>query len=81
MNKDLKQEKLINYYKIPRLNLKEYSDITTSFNEVFLSVPGKNIEINNSAADVNKDGKIDNKDYAILMQYLNGWDVTLGEQA
>ena len=27
--------------------------------------------------DVNGDGSVDNKDYALLMQYLNGWDVEL----
>ena len=39
-------DKLINYFKIPRLNLKEYDDVTSSFNEVFSSTPGKNIQIN-----------------------------------
>lgn len=29
------------------------------------------------AGDSNNDGKIDNKDYAILMQYLNGWNVSV----
>ncbi len=27
--------------------------------------------------DTNGDGSIDNKDYALLMQYLNGWSVTI----
>lgn len=38
-------EKLISYYKIPRLNLKDYYDITCSFNEVFSPVAGRSIEI------------------------------------
>ena len=39
-------DKLINYYKIPRLNLKDYSDITSSFNEVFIPIPGRNLDVN-----------------------------------
>ena len=35
------------------------------------------VAIEESAADVNKDGKINMKDYALLQQYLNGWDVVL----
>ena len=27
--------------------------------------------------DVNNDGKVNNKDYVLLMRYLNGWDVEL----
>ena len=28
--------------------------------------------------DVNNDGNVNNRDLALLQQYLNGWDVTLG---
>lgn len=38
-------EKLLNYYKIPRINLKDYEDITSSFDEVFSSVKGSILEI------------------------------------
>lgn len=31
-------DKIINYYKVPRLNLKEYEEITNSFDDVFTSV-------------------------------------------
>lgn len=34
-------DKLLNYYKIPRFNFKEYNDITKSFSEIFKTVPGK----------------------------------------
>lgn len=34
-------DKLLNFYKIPRLNLKDYQDITKSFSNVFKTVPGK----------------------------------------
>ena len=38
-------ERLLNYYKIPRVNLKEYEDITSSFDTVFTSVKGNILEI------------------------------------
>lgn len=31
--------------------------------------------------DVNQDGKINNKDYVVLMRYINGWDVYVFEAA
>lgn len=34
-------ENAINYYKIPRLNLKDYTDITASFDEVFKTSVGR----------------------------------------
>jgi len=33
-------DKIVNYYKVPRLNLKDYNDITASFNNIFTSVSG-----------------------------------------
>lgn len=33
-------DKILNYYRIPKFNLKEYEDITASFNNVFSSVKG-----------------------------------------
>ncbi len=33
-------DKIVNYYKVPRLNLKDYTDITASFNAIFTSVNG-----------------------------------------
>ncbi len=33
-------DKIVNYYKVPRLNLKDYTDITASFNTIFTSVNG-----------------------------------------
>lgn len=43
-------DKLINYYKIPRLNLKEYEDVTASFDEVFSPVAGRSIDIHEDIA-------------------------------
>lgn len=34
-------DKLLNYFKIPKLNLKEYEEITACFSEVFKTVSGK----------------------------------------
>lgn len=39
-------EKLLNYYKIPRINLKDYEDITCNFDDVFTSVKGNVLEVN-----------------------------------
>ena len=37
-------EKIKNYYKVPRINLKDYEDITSSFDDVFQSVRGTVME-------------------------------------
>ena len=34
-------DKLLNYFKIPKLNLKDYTEITTCFSEVFKTTSGK----------------------------------------
>ncbi len=39
-------ERILNYYKIPRINLKDYEDITSKFDDVFTSVTGTILEIN-----------------------------------
>ena len=38
-------EKILNYYKIPKINLKDYEDVTTSFDEVFTPVKGNILEM------------------------------------
>lgn len=38
-------EKILNYYKIPRINLKDYEEITTSFDEAFSSTPGNVLDM------------------------------------
>ncbi|MBR3049336.1 MAG: DnaD domain protein [Bacilli bacterium] len=40
-------DKIVNYYKVPRVNLKDYKDITSSFDDVFKSVQGNILEMNN----------------------------------
>lgn len=37
-------EKLVSYYKVPRYNLKDYTDITAEFSEVFKTSASKNLE-------------------------------------
>ncbi len=49
----IEYDKLINYYKIPRLNLKDYIDITSSFNNVFTPVAGKTLDINDDLVKKN----------------------------
>ena len=39
-------DKLLNYYKIPKINLKDYTDVTSTFDEVFSPVAGKNNIVN-----------------------------------
>lgn len=39
-------EKVLSYFKVPRINLRDYEDITASFDEVFSSVKGTIMEIN-----------------------------------
>jgi len=38
-------EKVLNYFKVPRINLKEFEDITCSFDDVFQSVKGTVMDI------------------------------------
>lgn len=44
-------EKILNYYKIPRINLRDYEDITSNFDDVFTSVTGNILEI---SSDITK---------------------------
>lgn len=38
-------EKVLNYYKVPRLNLKDYIDVTSCFDEVFTPISTNNFNI------------------------------------
>ncbi|MBQ7171717.1 MAG: leucine-rich repeat protein [Clostridia bacterium] len=49
-----------------------------SFENVFFDVRSGNVEIvRYISGDVNRDGKINLKDYALLKQYINGWNVDI----
>lgn len=47
-------DKLLSYYKIPRLNLKEYKDITSKFDEVFTTMPSNSFEFKEDICCINK---------------------------
>lgn len=47
-------QKVVSYFKIPRINLKDYQEITKQFDEVFTPVPGNSITENEDIADTNK---------------------------
>ena len=47
-------EKLISSFKVPRINLKEYIDLTASFDDIFRSVSGNNIVENDNIIKVKK---------------------------
>lgn len=47
-------DKIINYYKVPKINLKDYEDITANFNSVFSSVRGNVFNENDNIIDRNK---------------------------
>ncbi len=49
-------ERIVNYFKIPKLNFNDYDDITKNFDDVFESVPGNMFE--NSSKDIKRVHKI-----------------------
>ncbi len=65
-------DKLINYYKIPRLNLKDYEDVTSSFNEIFTSVAGKSLEIHEDIVKKNSSNLLLNQsiDFNLLISSI-----------
>lgn len=54
-------ERTVSSYKMPKINLKDYEDVTASFNKVFASVPGTSY-INNQDIISTNYGKINVKD-------------------
>lgn len=46
-------DKIINYYKVPKINLKDYEDITANFNSVFSIVRGNIFNENDNIIDKN----------------------------
>ena len=49
-------EKIIDYFKFPKLNLNSYEDITSSFNEVFDTIPSTSYEV--ASGDIRKYNKL-----------------------
>lgn len=66
-------ERIVSYFKIPKVNFSEYEDITKNFDDIFESVPGSMFE--NSLNDIKKVHKIDinvenSFDFALLESLL-----------
>lgn len=47
-------DKILNYYRIPKINLREYEDVTANFNSVFSSVRGNVFNENDNIIDKNQ---------------------------
>ena len=65
-------EKLINYFKIPKINLKDYTDITANFSSIFSTVSG-NVTVSNEDVVKKNVGsiKIDEKiDFDLLISSI-----------
>ena len=63
-------ETLLNYFKVPKINLSNYEELTSSFDEVFESVPGSVYSNINEDLRVNKTGIIaidDSFDFDLLI--------------
>ncbi len=54
-------EKVLNYFKVPRINLKEYEDITSSFDEVFTPIRGTIMEVNQDISKKDSNNILINK--------------------
>ena len=54
-------EKILKYFKVPKYNLKDYEDITATFNEVFSSVQGNLLEMNEDITKRDSNNIIINK--------------------
>lgn len=65
-------EKLLSYYKIPRISLKDYEDVTCSFDEVFTSVKGSILEIEEDITKRDSNNILINKgiDFNLLISSL-----------
>lgn len=69
----LEYQNIVESYKIPRIVLKDYEDISSSFDEVFKSIPGSYIFTNEELIGKNK-GEIKFKnelDFSLLISGLN----------
>ena len=66
-------EKLLNHYKIPRINLKDYEEITCNFDEVFTSVTGNLVEMNRDITKRDSNNIIINKsiDFNLLISSIS----------
>lgn len=65
-------EKLLNHYKIPRINLKDYEEITCNFDDVFTTVTGNIVEMNKDITKRDSNNIIINKsiDFNLLISSI-----------
>ena len=54
-------DRIVDYFKIPKINVKDYDDITSSFSDVFKSVSGNVFENEDIIKEETNDIKIENK--------------------
>lgn len=52
-------DKIVEYYKIPRISLREYDDITCSFNDIFETTNMSNFELMDESVKKYSSGKLD----------------------
>lgn len=72
-------ENLLKYFKVPRLNLSSYEELTSKFDEVFESMPASSYDNLNEDLRVNKTGeiKIDNAfDFELLISSVPNGVIT-----
>ncbi len=62
-------EKILSYYKIPKINLKDYEEVTCSFDDVFTSVRGTILDINEDITKSDSNNILINKgiDFNLLI--------------
>ena len=65
-------DKVLNYFKLPRVNLKDYKDITSSFDDVFFPVKGTVMEIENDITRRDSNNLLINKeiDFNMIIESL-----------
>lgn len=65
-------EKLLSYFKIPRISLKDYEDITCNFDDVFESVRGNVLEMNEDITKRDSNNILINKgiDFNLLISSI-----------
>ncbi len=66
-------DRLVNYFKVPRINLKDYEDITSSFSDIFQSVAGNVIMENDFIQARTENGKLvlrDRIDFDLLISSI-----------
>lgn len=65
-------EKILNYYKIPKFNLKDYEEVSASFDEVFKAVRGNILELNDDVTKRDSNNILINKgiDFNLLISSI-----------